>query len=60
MRLARYERGAGTPALEPDPRLFALVELLSTRAGDVVRVEIERMGAIENRVVEEQPTGGPP
>jgi hypothetical protein len=39
---------------------FALVELLSTCAGDVVRVEIERIGAIENRVVEEQPTGGPP
>jgi 2-keto-4-pentenoate hydratase/2-oxohepta-3-ene-1,7-dioic acid hydratase in catechol pathway len=29
-------------------------------AGDTVRVEIERIGAIENRVVDEQPTGGTP
>jgi 2-keto-4-pentenoate hydratase/2-oxohepta-3-ene-1,7-dioic acid hydratase in catechol pathway len=30
------------------------------RAGDVVRVEIERIGAIENRVIDEPPTGAKP
>ena len=46
----------GTPAgvgmLMDPPQLL--------RAGDTVRVEIERIGAIENRVVDEQPTGGTP
>jgi 2-keto-4-pentenoate hydratase/2-oxohepta-3-ene-1,7-dioic acid hydratase in catechol pathway len=46
----------GTPAgvgmLMDPPQLL--------RAGDTVRVAIERIGAIENRVVGEQPTGGTP
>jgi 2-keto-4-pentenoate hydratase/2-oxohepta-3-ene-1,7-dioic acid hydratase in catechol pathway len=46
----------GTPAgvgmLMDPPQLL--------RAGDVVRVEIERIGAIENRVIDEPPTGAKP